>query len=179
MAHRPSKIMKHEMDEMHVNITPMMNLMVVLIPLLLSSAELVRLSIVELNLPPAAAGDQLKKDKLIPEENRKELDLTITVTDNGFFISSSTAVLSGTKAGEPSVALVDGEYDFDTLSEKLYKIKKKADEKFHDSDEVIIMAESSIKYQTIIKTMDAARDIRIEEKKIFLFPNVSFSAKIY
>ena len=179
MAHRPSKMMRHDIDEMHVNITPMMNLMVVLIPLLLSSAEFVRLGIIELNLPPAASGERAEMEKEIPEEQRKELDLTVTVTDQGFFISSSLAVLSGREANKPSIPLKDGQYDFELLTSTLYKIKNKAGTKFADTDEIIIMAESDITYQTIVQTMDASREVEVEGEQITLFPNVSFSARIY
>lgn len=171
--------MKHDIEEMQINITPMMNLMVVLIPLLLSSAEFVRLGIIELNLPPAASGERAEMEQEIPEENVKELDLTVTVTDQGFFISSSLAVLSGTDANKPSIPLVDGEHDFEMLTEKLYEIKQKSGSKFGDTNEIIIMAESDITYQIIVQTMDASRQIEIEGKIIPLFPNVSFSARIY
>ncbi len=179
MAHRPSKIMKHDIDEMHVNITPMMNLMVVLIPLLLSSAEFVRLGIIELNLPPAASGEKVEMEKEIPEEQLKELDLTVTVTDQGFFISSSLAVLGGEEADQPSIPKNHGQYDFEKLTAKLYEIKQKAGSKFSDINEIIIMAESDITYQTIVRTMDASRRTEIEGKEFVLFPNVSFSARIY
>jgi len=179
MAHRPSKIMKHDIDEMHVNITPMMNLMVVLIPLLLSSAEFVRLGIIELNLPPAASGEKAEIEKEIPEEQLKELDLTVTITDQGFFISSSLAVLAGDEADKPSIPMQNGQYDFDKLTENLYELKMKAESKFSDTDEIIIMAESDITYQTIVKTMDASRQTEIDGKEFTLFPNVSFSARIY
>jgi len=179
MAHRPSKMMKHDVEEMQINITPIMNLMVVLIPLLLSSAEFVRLGIIELNLPPAASGERAEVENEIPEEQLKELDLTVTVTDQGFFISSSLAVLAGIEANKPSVPLVNGQYDFEMLSTKLFEIKKKANAKFSDTNEIIIMAESDITYQTIVQTMDASRQIEVEGKTITLFPNVSFSARIY
>ncbi|MFO7891094.1 MAG: biopolymer transporter ExbD [bacterium] len=179
MVHRPSKMMKHDIEEMHFNITPMMNLMVVLIPLLLSSAEFVRLGIIELNLPPAASEQRMEMEKEIPEEHQKELDLTVTVTDQGFFISSSLAVLSGAETNKPSLPLVDGQHDFDMLTNKLYEIKQKAGTRFGDTNEIIIMAESDITYQTIVKTMDASRQVEVEGKTIILFPNVSFSARIY
>ena len=171
--------MRHDIDEMHVNITPMMNLMVVLIPLLLSSAEFVRLGIIELTLPPAASGERAEMEKEIPEEQLKELDLTVTVTDQGFFISSSLAVLSGRVANKPSIPLKDDQYDFELLTSTLYEIKKKADTKFADTNEIIIMAESDITYQTIVQTMDASREVEVEGEHIILFPNVSFSARIY
>ena len=87
MAYRPSKRSRAEHDGAPPNITPMMNLMVVLIPLLLTSAEFVRLGVIEINLPPAAVGTEGEMLADLPQEELKKLDLSVTVTDQGFFIS--------------------------------------------------------------------------------------------
>ena len=179
MAYRPSKKIKHGYEWVHTNITPMMNLMVVLIPLLLTSAEFVKLGVIELNLPPAAVGPKAKTMKGLPQEERRKLDLAVTITDKGFFISSSLAVLSGRRKGEPSVPLINGKYDFKTLSLELYEIKKKADGKFPDSNKIILMAEPDINYQTVVSTMDAARSVVIDGKIVELFPKVSLSAGVF
>ena len=179
MAYRPSKRTSHGFELVHANITPMMNLMVVLIPLLLTSAEFVRLGIIELNLPPAAVGPEGEMLAELPQEDVKKLDLTITITDRGFFISSSMAVLAGDEAGEPSIPLREGVYDFQDLSQKLLEIKIKAQGKFPDTDQIIIMAEPDIDYQTVISAMDAARAIRVDGRVQALFPDVSLSAGIF
>lgn len=179
MAYRPSKRARHGFDLEHANITPMMNLMVVLIPLLLSSAEFVRLGVIELNLPPAAKGTEGKMLSGLPQESVKKLDLAVTVTDRGFFISSSMAVLSGLKKNEPSIPLVNNNYDFETLTRKLYEIKQKATGKFPDTEQIVIMAEPEIDYQTLISTMDATRSIVVNGRRDRLFPDVSLSAGIF
>ena len=179
MAYRPSKRIHAEHDGVHTNITPMMNLMVVLIPLLLTSAEFVRLGVIEINLPPAAAGPEGEMLAALPQEDMRRLDLSVTITDRGFFISSSLAVLSGAREGEPSIPLVNGVYDFNTLSRSLHAIKRRAGNRFIDGDHLILMAEPEVDYQSIISTMDAARSIRVNGRRTDLFPNVSLSAVIY
>ena len=179
MAYRPSRRATRGFELVHTNITPMMNLMVVLIPLLLTSAEFVRLGIIELNLPPAAVGPEAEMLAELPQEDMKNLDLTITITDRGFFISSSLAVLAGEQAGEPSISLVDGVYNFQALSEKLYEVKTRAMGRFPDANQIIIMAEPDINYQSVISTMDAARSTRINGRLEELFPDVSLSAGIF
>ena len=178
MAYRPSRRAKHGFEETRLNIAPMMNLMVVLIPLLLTSAEFVRLGIIELNLPPATLGPEAQKLQEIPEENQLKLDLTVTITDRGFFISSSMAVLSGELVGEPTIPIKTEGYDFETLGQKLYEIKRKAGDRFPDIEHIIIMAEPDIDYQTIVSTMDISRAIKIDNKTEVLFPIVSLSAGI-
>ena len=179
MAHRPSKRMKHGPDEMQTNITPMMNLMVVLIPLLLTSAEFVKLGVIELNLPPAAQGVEGQLLSQLPQEEMKRLDLSVIITDRGFFISSSFAVLSGEQEDEPSVPLIGGSFDFESLSTKLYEVKKRAENRFPDSNQIVIIAKPHIDYQTLVSTMDATRMIQINGRQEILFPDVSLSAAIF
>lgn len=179
MAFKPSKRASHGFELENTNITPMMNLMVVLIPLLLTSAEFVKLGVVELNLPPAAVGPEGEALAQMPVESFQKLDLAVTITDNGFFISSALAVLSGDRTGEPTIPLKNGEHDYKTLSEKLYEIKKKATDRFPDTEQIIVMAELNVDYQTVISTMDAARMISDGGQFVVLFPDVSLSAGIF
>jgi biopolymer transport protein ExbD len=179
MLYRPSMRSRQDTDSVHTNIVPMMNLMVVLIPLLLTSAEFVRLGIIELNLPPAAVGPEGQVLTELPQEERRRLDLAVTITDKGFFISSSLAVLGGKQAGGPTIPLFEGEYDFSLLSLKLLQIKDKAKNRFPDTEKIIIMAEPNVDYQTVISTMDAARSITVDGRQEILFPDVSLSAAIF
>ncbi|TDI79078.1 MAG: hypothetical protein E2O79_10875 [Caldithrix sp.] len=172
MAYRPSFRRSRENESTEPNMTPIMNLMVVLIPLLLSSAQLIKISVIELNLPPAA-GAQMDK----PKEKQLKLDLAVTITDQGFYISSSSAVMQKKKKG-PSIPKVDGEYDYELLTKTLYSIKKKAAGRFNDMTAIVIQAEPKVAYQTLVSTMDATRSIKVDNNRVLLFPEVSVSALI-
>jgi biopolymer transport protein ExbD len=178
MAYRSLKRDRRESEWVHTNITPMLNLMVILIPLLLNSAEFVRLGVIELNLPPAAVGANGQMLEDLPLEEIVHLDLTVTITDQGFFISSSMAVLGGVEEGQPSIPKVNGEYNFNMLSMQLYQIKQKAGYRFPDSDRIILMAEPEVDYQTVVSTMDASRSLLYDGEMIELFPEVSISAGV-
>ncbi len=176
MAFRPSLRSSRGSKPPEMNMFPMMNLMVVLIPLLLSTAQIVKIGMIQLNLPPAVgAGGQ---NKAAPVESEKNLDLAITITDQGFFISSSAAVLGNKKGEGPSIPKKDGKYDFAKLSETLYQIKQKVQGRFKDDNRVIILAEPQIRYQTVVSTMDAARSIVKDGKEITLFPDVAVGAGV-
>ncbi len=179
MAYKPSKRAKHGSEWTHTNITPMMNLMVVLIPLLLTSAEFVKLGVIELNLPPAAVGPDGQLLAELPQESIKKLDLTVTITDRGFFISSSMAVLGGEIAGEPTIPIEGSMYNYTALSAQLHEIKQRAMNRFPDTNQIIIMAEPNVDYQTVISTMDASRAIEINGSLVELFPDVSLSAGVF
>lgn len=174
MAFRPSLRRSRVQENTGPNMTPIMNLMVVLIPLLLSSAQLIKISIIELNLPPAAGARQ-QLDK--PKEKKLKLDLAVTITDEGFYISSSAAVFKKKKKG-PSIPKVNGQYDYELLAQILYKIKRKAQDKFKDANSIIIQAEPQVDYQTLVSTMDASRSIKLAHERVLLFPDVSVSALI-
>lgn len=56
MAFKPSDKRKFVAEEAELNLLPILNMIVVLIPLLLTSSEFVKLGLLETQLPPAAAG---------------------------------------------------------------------------------------------------------------------------
>jgi len=178
MAYRPSFRRTVDGESSDPDLTPIMNLMVVLIPLLLSSSEFIKIGILELNLPPAAGPMTEELGK--PKEKIRTLDLAVSIIDDGFMITSSLAVLQDKKGGEgPSIPnKEDGSYDFEGLSQRLLEIKELAEGKFPDSDSIVIQANPKINYQTLVYSMDAARSIRVNNRTKALFPQVSLSAGI-
>ena len=180
MAFRPSMRSSRSFEQVQPNLFPIMNLMVILIPLLLSTATFVRIGVIELDLPPASGGQGTTT--VLPKEEERTLDLAVTITDQGFYISSSLAILRGAESG-PSIPKVivsedSSSYDYASLSEKLYDIKARAGDRFSDLDQIIIQAEPLIRYQVLVHTMDAARVVERDGRLIELFPNVILSAGI-
>ena len=156
MAFKPSLRRSHSQDSAEPNLTPIMNLMVVLIPLLLTSAQFIKLGIIELNLPPSVGPGSALVD--LPKEKERKLDMGITISEKGFILSSSMAILKGEDESGVSIPLTpNGEYDYEKLNNKLMLIKTRVEDKFPDADKVVIMAESEIVYQVLVSTMDAAR----------------------
>jgi len=177
MAYRPSYRRSHSAEEVEVNMTPVMNLMVVLIPLLLSSAQYIKIGVIDLNLPPAVGTSVSQLGA--PKEAEKKLDLAVTITDKGFYISSSLAILKSADGEGPTIPLSEiGEYDFENLSRKLYEIKKKALGDFADTEKIVIQAEPDINYQLLVNTLDSARAISMENRTYTLFPDVSLAAGV-
>ncbi|MCI0514074.1 biopolymer transporter ExbD [candidate division KSB1 bacterium] len=169
--------------------TPIMNLMVVLIPLLLSSVQFIKLGILELNLPPSHS--MSNRGTTLPQEHELKLDLSISITKHGFTISSAMAILRGETGATVSIPKkADGNFDYDTLNRQLMIIKTQIEKKFSDTNKIIIMAESEIDYQTLVSTMDAARNpfkvdtVRVDaQTQIWrpdqdLFSDVSISAGV-
>ncbi len=177
MAFRPSLRRHHKEVSTELNLNPMLDMMTVLIPLLLANAQFAQIGEIELNLPPATSGVAAGAAAL-PKETQRTLDLVISITDQGIYISSALAA-EKLPNRKPTIAVrADGEYDYQTLSQQLYEIKKKAGNNFADPESIVIQAEPKIRYQTLVSVMDAARSIRLDEKIVTLFPNVALSAGV-
>lgn len=177
MAYRPSYRRSYSAEEVEINMTPVMNLMVVLIPLLLTSAQYIKIGVIDLNLPPAV-GTSVSQIQA-PKETEKKLDLAVTITKNGFFISSSLAVLKNVDGIGPTIPLTEhGKFNFQELSMKLYAIKKQAINNFSDVEKIVVQAEPQINYQLLVNTLDAARTVTVDDKTYTLFPEVSLAAGV-
>jgi len=178
MAYKPSMRRSGVSLEMELNITPVMNLMVVLIPLLLLGVEMVKLSIVEIDLPPASAGAGKNADDKNPEkEKEKKLGLKIAILSDGISLATASAVMSGEQGEGPTVPVqADGEQNLDMLKEKLVELKKAiVEQKFKDQNTAIITAGKDIEYQVIIHILDVIQSYKDDKGDIQpLFPQVNF-----
>jgi biopolymer transport protein ExbD len=177
MAFKPSLRRHHKEVSTELNLNPMLDMMTVLIPLLLANAQFAKIGEIELNLPPAT-GSMAQGAAALPKETQRTLDLVVSITDKGIYISSA---LTPPEAADRSPAIpifADGGYDYQALSQRLYEIKQKAGNAFADPEAVVIQAEPKVRYQVLVSAMDAARSIRLGENVISLFPNVSLSAGV-
>ncbi len=178
MAYKPSMRRSSAPAEIELDITPVMNLMVVLIPLLLLGVEMVKLSIVEIDLPPASAGGGKGADDKNPEkEKQKKLGLKILITADGISLATASAIMSGEDGEGPTVPVISsGEQNFDLLKEKLVEVKKAINGKgFKDENIAIISAAKEIEYQIIINVLDVIQKYEDDEGNIQpLFPQVNF-----
>ena len=148
-----------------LNLAPMMNLMVTLIPLLLLSASFMELVVLNTSLPIYGSVGE-------PEE-KPRLGLTIAITDRGFVIAGQGGLLKVEEKDNIIGRTPRGDYDYITLSEKLFEIKNS----FPDEQSVIIVPEAGTKFEAIISTMDASREYMVVEpegvmKRKIMFPNV-------
>ena len=178
MAFKPSLRRSGQSLEMDLDIKPVMNLMVVLIPLLLAGVEMVKLSIIEIDLPPSKSAGAGGANEENPEkEKEKRLGLKIAITRDGFVLATAGAIMSGESGEGPTVPIGAGnEFDYDTLKEKLIELKKLILKKgYIDKDTAIITAGADIEYQVIITVMDIILKYEDEEGNIQpLFPRINF-----
>jgi biopolymer transport protein ExbD len=137
-----------------LQMTPIMNVFLILVPFLLLTASFVKIAILEMSLP---ALSQQEPSQAVKQEPPKQLVLNmLAIRQNGFELKSPTFNF-------PFIAKKDEQYDLEQLKANLQQIKNK----FPDSEDVVIQPEDAIKYDIVIKVMDRCRESG--------FPNISIS----
>jgi biopolymer transport protein ExbD len=173
------KVIIEDADEL--NIMPLMNIIMLLIPFLIMSTEFIKIGVINVSAPKL---NNASTPQTTPQKKPKKLlNLTISVTRKGFRLLTrgnqipdgcdiSPSALQGKNKDKPTIAKVDGKYNVISLKKCLFKIKKE----FPDEKRVIIMAEPEIKYTTISTVLDSSREKA--SGKSDLFPEVVLSAGV-
>ena len=199
-AFRPSERKKGDDKEIEINVTPIMNLVVVLIPLLLQAITVITLGRIDYKPPPApaAASEGEGSGEGSAEEPLPNLDLVLNVNDSVFEVS----IFGSTKEGENFWKIpktTDGIYDFAGLQNTLLDIKEntvgeptkftaildsagkatvdaegnqlqKATFKYEDATLIRVACLPSIPYQVIVSIIDATGRVSVDGVDKVLFP---------
>jgi biopolymer transport protein ExbD len=124
-----------------IDVTTFLNLMVVLVPFLLITAVFSRLTIIELNLPSAAAGAVNQADSFRVE---------VIVRETGMEIGNGSAVIA-------TIPKKEEDYDLRTLSEFMVALKQE----YPDHEEASVLMEAHIPYDYLIRVMDIVRSVEV------------------
>ena len=127
----------------HLEITAFINLIVVLVPFLLSTAVFSRLAVMDINLPAQqAAVEQLKTD---------DLQLEIVVRKDSVEVGDRIGgLLQRIERGATPEAEAKA---FVALGSLLVQVKQR----FPDKREATLLAEPEVAYDTLVQAMDAMR----------------------
>lgn len=171
---------KHrEMEENELNLVPIMNLVTMLIPFLLFSAQFIEYAIIESTLP-AISNDPAVPGGAPPTET---LTLMTIISDRGFTITGADAVLdpADTVSG-PIIGCKGGKctspdsWDYKVLTQRLARVKAR----FPEHEDIVLVPAHWVPYEVIVLTMDATRDDRdhrdAQGRARRLFPNVVLAA---
>jgi len=126
VAFQPTLKRKHVPSNEELDITPIMNLVVVLIPLLLATAEFVKLGLLETRLPPGASS-ATSTMPLESEEPKDKLGLLVSVDSLGVAVSIFGATSGSEHAADHYVWLPRvgaGEIDWEGLTRTLRRIRE-------------------------------------------------------
>ncbi len=156
MSYRNRRLKKHGVQ---LDITAFMNLIVVLVPFLLTSVVFSRLAILEMNLPAAAAGPTDVKPQ--------QLQLEVIIRPQALEVSDRNSGLI------KSIGNNAQGYDYLALSELIQQLKTR----FPDKLEATILPEAQTSYDTLVQVMDTVRTVRTSKTgaSVYreLFPEIS------
>lgn len=151
---------RHRKHHAELEITAFLNLIVVLVPFLLSTAVFTRLAVLDLSLPAQSSGVQ----KLDPD---KLLKLEVVIRGDALEI--------GDRIGGLIERVPNKDKAPDT--QRLGEIMRLVKEKYPKDTEATVLAEQNTTYETLVRVMDAMRTAKaVENGKLVhveLFPQIS------
>lgn len=144
-------------DIPELNVTPFMNLMIVLVPVLLLSLVFTHTTVIELDFPGAATSSEVSSEVL---------HLEVSILADELVIADNRGVVK-------RLPLIEGEHDFLGLNLTLQTIKQRMPGK----RDATILLEPSTDYQALVFVMDSVRSYRTvqagESIQAELFPDMS------
>jgi biopolymer transport protein TolR len=179
-------------DEMELNLTPMMNLVALLIPVLLMSTAFVELATVNISMPSLGGS---ASDSPPPATDKPPLNLAILIAESAYSISATAPLGNGSL--EMSIPIVQktvdcgtfvgtvpvprqrnkGEapckgteprlfwvYDRDALTKALIGIKAG----YPDESRVILSAAEDTDYEALVEVMDSSRQYKDDAGEVHL-----------
>ncbi len=137
-----------EVEIPELNVTPFMNLMIVLVPVLLLSLVFTHTTVIELDFP-AANSEASGED---------QQHLEISILEDELVIADHRGVLK-------RLPKIDDEYDFAGLNQVMVSAKQQMPNK----TDALILLQPDTNYQALVYVMDVVRAYDTLE----LFPNMS------
>lgn len=152
-----------------LDLVPIMNLVTILIPFLLMAAQFVSYAVIDSTLPAIGPPQPIEEQ----EDEDEPLNLSVFITDKGYTVAGSAAILKNEGGGEegeekgPTIPCktpdctysrddggAEEAYDIDELRRLLGEIK----DEYEDEQNVILVPEPDIPYEVLVLTMDGTRE---------------------
>ena len=138
-----------EMDIMEIlNLTPMMDVLTVLVVFLLITAVFTSIAVMDLNVP-TNTGEAVS--------SKPNFAIEVIVRKSGLEIANGSSV-------EAAIPKIDGKYDLKKLTEMLISLKAQYPKK----EDATVLMEPKIEYDYLVQVMDAVRGADTP-----LFPKIS------
>jgi biopolymer transport protein ExbD len=132
-----------------LELMPMLNVFIAIIPLLLLSAAFVQVSVIQANLPAAEAA-------AAPATREEPLDLAIFILPDGY-------VVRGHGIGAQAIPRSQDAAAAESSRARLAEVLKAIVAEHPDNREVRIVAQQTTRYEAIIEVMDISRAAGLPE----------------
>lgn len=163
------RLKRREMeDDCEPNLTPIMNMFLVLIPFLLMSASFYHVKAVNTSVPVLAESVERAE-----ENNPISVTVIVELKKDSLKVSAMSDKLTGDELNQFKIEYPmdsEGSYPLEKFSVHLQGIK----DQYPKSDTLILIPNNNTDYNTIILAMDSAR----KAGEIILFPNVVLSGSV-
>jgi biopolymer transport protein ExbD len=159
---------KKSADDVEIDMVPIMNMFLVLIPFLLMSASFLHIKAINTSVPVLGESEQDPA-----QDPTAEVTMIVRILEKGLHLSAISESVDQAALNNLEVTIkkkASDDYPLEEMTSLLKKIKKK----YPASDTVLIIPDDIIVYDTIVRTMDAAR----YSDHSHLFPNVVLSGKV-
>lgn len=168
-----------------LNLAPIMNMVVILIPLLLLSVVFLQVGVINITAPKLSIGPPSETP---PEDDKEPLNLTVSVASKGFGIAASGGVLPempGCPVPGPTICLSDQKIDVPAKFQRsrelfdkgqsgqgeaemkqalnaynwieLYNQLVKIKKEYREETVIKIAADPNVPYSAIVRVMDVSR----------------------
>ena len=145
-------------SEADLDITPFMNLMIVLVPVLLLNMVFAHTMVLELNFPNTDGSSA---------EEQKELQLQVMIFDDQLVVADNQGGVIKT------IPQNEAAYDYELLGKVMKELKRRLPEK----RDIVIMPSSDTTYQALVSVMDSVRSYEAvvagDVVNAELFPDIS------
>lgn len=153
-----SKRRKSDQGEaIDLDMTPMMNMLIILISFLVTMVVFTHLAVIKFSLPSSEAGSGGAPADSAAQE---DVDITLVFSESGFQIVGEGKKLDPIPKGASG-------FDFGRLGDSMRDLRKE----YPLAQSVVMLIDTSILYQDIVTAMDVCRDHR--------FPNILLSGGVY
>lgn len=160
-------------DNTEIEMVPIMNMFLVLIPFLLLSASFFHIKAINTSVPVLSAPASGEVDDSKPKKSDIKVTVIVELKEKYINISAMSDELKYKelmRLGSRLKFKKEDGYPMDALAEHMKYVKGI----YPKSDTVILVPTDDVEYGTIIQTMDNIRSF----ESIELFPNVVLSAKV-
>ncbi len=151
MAYRPSESRKGgKWESKELNLIPIMNLFIVVIPMLLTIIVMTHMAMIEISLPTQAGAT----DAQDTEEKEVEAKL-LAITPDGFELFTPGGEEDGINLPILNSEATDAiqKYDFYRLDQEIAKLKKDNE----DLKAIGVMPDPRVSFETLLTTIDIAK----------------------
>lgn len=162
-----------------LDLSPMLALMVTLIPIMLLATVFVKVTVIESSLP------QVVEKAIQEDRNKKKRDVSIQLVMNDNKTFNVSVTVDGRKSRSNNIQPTKGTWDYANLHKKLVSIKQQYPRTFR----VDFQPSESVPYEEVVKAIDEARSTKTDDPKLYItdkdtnkkvetdvmFPDVIFS----